>query len=326
MQFYDDSTDLPKRGSRRIVGVKNNYTTNDITTMCQFFKSEKVHYYVYGLEEGEQHTPHIQFYFEVNDAMSYSAIQKKLGFSCWLKAAKGHGRDAAGYCKKGALHSSPWKKKNGKDDWSYYFDNPSESWLGGEDGELSMQGKRTDIDAPVEAIRFDSATLSTIAHDFPIQYVKYYKGFQSLRSHMLLPRKLESMPEVIWLHGPTGTGKTHDAYHKYWPDIPHYHWKPSNGNWWDGYDGQDKIILDEFRAQMTWSDILGLLDRYECRVPIKGGFTQIQASKFVITSPHKPEHTYKEDDRYDRIAQLLRRITEVKDYKGITRWLDKKKI
>jgi len=126
---------------------------------------------------------------------------------------------------------------------------------------------------------------------------------------------------VLW--GPTGTGKTRDAYIKYWPDEPHYVWKPSNGNWFDGYDGEKKIIIDEFRGSMPWADILGLLDRNEFRAQFKGGFVNIQADKFVITSPFPPCKWYKDDDRYDKFAQLERRLTQVIEYKGgLTGYVD----
>ena len=57
----------------------------------------------------------------------------------------------------------------------------------------------------------------------------------------------------------------------------------------------------------------GPRDRY--RAPYKGGFVNIQADKFVITSPFPPHKWYKDDDRYDRYTQLERRITQVIEYK-----------
>ena len=91
------------------------------------------------------------------------------------------------------------------------------------------------------------------------------------------------MPGLAKVYSSLFTFAGDEFYIKHWPDEDHYVWRPSNGNWWDGYDGEKKIIIDEFRGQMTWSDILGLLDRYEYRAPVKGGFVQIQADKFVIT-------------------------------------------
>ena len=86
---------------------------------------------------------------------------------------------------------------------------------------------------------------------------------------MIDPRKLDKMPEVIWRWGLTGTGKTETAYTDF-DAIPHYVWGPANGGWWDRYDGEDKVIFDEFRGQMPMGTLLMILDRYECMLPYKG--------------------------------------------------------
>jgi hypothetical protein len=89
---------------------------------------------------------------------------------------------------------------------------------------------------------------------------------------------------------PTGasTGKSRDARILHWPELDAYVWNSSQGAWWDGYQGQKKIILEEFRGQMTFGDLLLLLDRYAMRVQIKGGHAQIQAERIVICAPQHP--------------------------------------
>ncbi len=325
--FWDDDLVDDKedpRGKRAYVGTKNNYTEDDIVALEKWAQTECT-YLVYGKEIGKTGTPHLQIYMEFKDTKSMKSICKKL-FPMWLGFRKGTPKQAAGYCKKGTVTKEDLLLIMDHPDWSYLFprtvDEPEmffekQPWdLGGEWGDISQQGKRTDIDEVVEKIVHEKKTLREVALEHPAQFVKYHKGLRDLRTLVLPPRSLSAMPEVIWLWGPTGVGKTRDAYIKYWPDEPHYVWKPSNGNWWDGYDGEKKIIIDEFRAQMTWSDILGLLDRNEFRAPVKGGFVNIQADKFVITSPFPPHQTYKDDDRYDRFQQLKRRITKVIEYRG----------
>ena len=299
----DEDQPFTKR-TRPIVCTKNNYSDEDIANLT-FFADEKCSYLVYGKELcPTTGTPHLQIYFELKDAMSYSALNKKL-FRAYFKKRKGSPRQAAGYCMKGDEKA---------EDFAKFYDTPAESWDGQQFGQISMQGKRTDIDDPVEMLVHDGATMREVALEHPVSFVKYHKGFQALRAHVIAPRMLEQMPEVYVLWGPTGTGKTRDAYIKYWPDEPHYVWKPSNGNWWDGYDGQKKVIIDEFRGTMSWADLLGLLDRNEFRAPIKGGFVNIVADKFIFTSPMPPFRWYADDDRYDRTSQLDRRITQTIKY------------
>lgn len=306
---------------RNVCFTINNFTEEDCNrlSVCH----GKMNYLVWGKEVGENGTPHIQGYCEFSEQVGFPTAKRLIGETAHLerRSPRSTPKQAAGYCKKGNCGPKCMCEhcKDFDGDYEFYFcrtvETP-ETWvLGIELGEISSQGKRSDISAPVEMLR-EGGTIRDVAMAYPEQHVKYHKGFRDLRSLMLPPRSLDTMPEVIVLWGLTGTGKTRDAYIKYWPDEPHYVWKPSNGNWWDGYDGEKKIIIDEFRGQMTWSDILGLLDRNEFRAPYKGGFVNIQADKFVITSPFPPDRWYKEDDRYDRFKQLERRITKVIEYKG----------
>lgn len=290
-----------EKKTRAICCTKNNWTAKDVEDLVQF-ASEKCTYLVYGEETGTLcGTPHLQIYFELKDAMSYTACNKKL-FNAWYKKRGGTPKQAAGYCKKGDEQAT---------DYAWFYDHPAPSWIGQEFGQLSQQGKRTDIDDVVEMIVHEKCPMRAVALAHPAQYVKYNRGLTALRSIIMEPRCLAKAPEVIVLWGATGTGKTRDALTKYWPEVPHYKWKSSNGQWWDGYDGEKKIIIEEFRGTMIWADLLDLLDRNECRVPVKGGFVQIQADKFVICSPKPPAAWYKDDDEYDKIGQLRRRITTI---------------
>jgi len=305
-------TTASRKHCRSFCWTLNNYTPDDITRMSDVEAINKLFsYIVWGEETSLTGTRHLQGYAETNGQKRFSAVALFFDNRYHAEPRSGTPKQAAGYCKKGTDE----KEKS----WCEFFprtvEDP-ESWTGAfEHGIISCQGRRTDLTGPVDMIVQEHATIREVARAYPEQFVKFNKGFRDLRSLQIEPRNLDAMPHVVVLWGPTGTGKTRDAYTKFWPDEPHYLWKPSNGNWWDGYDGQKKIIIDEFRAQMTWSDMLGLLDRNEYRAPFKGGFVNIVADKFVITSPFPPPFGYRQDDRYDRIEQLERRITEVHEYK-----------
>ena len=303
---------------RNVCFTLNNPTDSELENLGKL--GDKMTYLVWGHEVGKEGTPHVQGYCEFESQVAFSTARTAISTRAHLEPRKGKSKEAAGYCKKGSCpHNANCvycKDFDGKFDFFFprTVDDP-QTWVDAHEfGEISVSGSRSDLSAPVAAIVEDNASIRDVAMEFPEQFVKFNKGLRDLRCLTLRPRKLAEMPTVIWLWGPTGTGKTRDAYEWYWPDEPHYVWQPSNGMWWDGYDGEKKVIIDEFRAQMTWSDILGLLGQNEFRAPYKGGFVNIQADKFVITSPFPPERTYKEDDRYDRMSQLLRRVTEVHEY------------
>jgi len=311
MSFGDtDFTDPiidPKKRARSYCGTKNNYTSADIDKLESWAQSDKVKYLVYGLEVSgpPNDTPHIQFYMELSEGISMTCLVNKVLFPCWLGKRRGKPEQAAGYCMKGEAYAK---------DYTHFYKNPSITWRGKQFGTLSCQGNRTDLDVVARRMVDENATIKEIAQEHPTQFVKFHKGFTSLRYHLMEPRNLSHMPEVIVRCGPTATGKSYNARHTDFPGVPHYVWGPAVGKWLDGYDGQDKIIIEEFRSHIPFGELLEVLDRYECTREVKGGTVHLQASKFVICSPTHPTRWYPNlDDRQGKFNQLLRRITTIID-------------
>lgn len=301
-ELFDPITD-PKKRARNYVCTKNNYTDDDLEKLDQWAQSDKVKYLVYGKECGS--TPHLQIYMELSEGISMACINKRL-FTCWLGKRRGKPEQAAGYCMKGDMQST---------DYSKYYHNPASSWSGKQYGKLAAQGTRSELDVVCNAVVDEKATLKRIANDYPTQFVKFHKGFTALRYHCMEPRNLDTMPEVIVRCGPTGTGKSYNARHTDFPDVEHFIWGPALGKWMDGYDGEDKIIIEEFRSHIPFGELLEVLDRYECTREVKGGTVQLQASKFVICSPTHPTRWYPNlDGREGKFDQLLRRITKIIDH------------
>lgn len=116
-------------------------------------------------------------------------------------------------------------------------------------------------------------------------------------------------PDVYWFWGPTGTGKTRTA-HKMAPDA---YFTPSTLQWWDGYDGHEDVIVDDFRASFCKLEyLLRLTDRYPFRVAFKGGFRQFLAKRIFFTSAFSPEALF--DGGRDNVDQLLRRIKVIREF------------
>jgi hypothetical protein len=177
-------------------------------------------------------------------------------------------------------------------------------------GTLPRQGDRTDLNGIAEAIA-EGAEISSIAAEFPIEFIKYSKGIQALKTALSSkPRPATVDPTVYWWFGPTGTGKSRLAFETY-PDA--YIKMPTN-KWWDGYVDQAEVILDDYRPSMCpFHELLRLLDRYPMKVEFKGGSTELQATTFVITTCERPELLWqgKTDEMID---QLIRRITEIRHF------------
>ena len=60
------------------------------------------------------------------------------------------------------------------------------------------------------------------------------------------------------------------------------------GKWWDGYEGQDVVVIDEFYGWFEWDYLLRLTDRYPLILEgkaISGGFQF--TSKIIIFTSNK---------------------------------------
>lgn len=148
-----------------------------------------------------------------------------------------------------------------------------------------------------------------------MQFVRHFRGFEALQSRLAKRRK--TVPRVVVLHGPTGTGKSHTARAELeeagYGEDQLYIWHPQQASWFDGYEGQPAVIFEEFRGQLPFGALLSLLDKYDCRVQRKGSSTQFAAEVIYITSPVKPSEWYENLTTVEgRLDQLERRITSTR--------------
>lgn len=110
--------------------------------------------------------------------------------------------------------------------------------------------------------------------------IRHWNALTSIRNAHVLPiRRPDVQVDYYW--GRTGTGKSFSADTKY-PDA---YWKISSNKWWDGYSGEDTVIIDELSTEcISIPKLLTWFDRYKCSVEVKGGTIGLRATKFIITS------------------------------------------
>lgn len=103
----------------------------------------------------------------------------------------------------------------------------------------------------------------------------------------MLKRQVYAKPLVVWICGPTGTGKSALALYLCGPDRFR---KCGELKWFDGYNGQENVTFDDFRkANCEWSFLLNILDHYKVDdMPVKGGFVPWRPKMIVFTSPNPP--------------------------------------
>lgn len=96
----------------------------------------------------------------------------------------------------------------------------------------------------------------------------------------------------IWYYGPPGTGKSRKARE----ENPDAYIKAQN-KWFDGYEGQETIILDDFdRNGACLGHYLKIwADRYRCSGEVKGGQIKLRHKKFIITSNYSINEIFSDD-------------------------------
>lgn len=251
------------------------FTINNPAEDCLEELKDKCQYLIWGEEVGMNGTPHFQGFAQLHKLTRFNTIKKMIP-KAHIESMRGTAEQAAEYCKKeGKFH---------------------------EYGELRRMGERSDIARCADMV-LSMKRIREVAITEPTTYIKYHKGIEKLQKILIEPRNEKPEVKVFW--GPTGVGKTKKAM-DWLPDA--YVWLPQNGQWFDGYEGQEEVILDEFRGQLPFGMILSLLDRYSCKVQFKGGMCEFRGLKIAITSPKPPLKWYDLEDDHDKSEQLLRRI------------------
>lgn len=149
--------------------------------------------------------------------------------------------------------------------------------------------------------------IKDLVEKFPAQVFMYHKGIQAIKMMLEKPRDYKTWVQVFV--GPPGTGKSLTARRTY-PDA---YWKQPDSIWFDGYEGEKAVVLDDFYGSLPWSTMLQLCDRYACKVQIKGTTANFVPHNLIITSNKMPYEWYRNiilNNRVDPNA-LFRRIDEL---------------
>lgn len=136
------------------------------------------------------------------------------------------------------------------------------------------QGMRSDLDRVHDDIH-EGRTLGEIADRNFGAFVRYHGGI-SKALQLITKRRKQAKErrevEVILNWGVPGSGKSHMAYE----DAPELYNKPlgeGDAKWWDGYDGEEVILLDDFTGQIKPDELKRILDIYPYEVSVRGGMS-----------------------------------------------------
>lgn len=258
---------MPSNNRARAYCWTVNNPSEDEVLVPQSWDPNSYKYLVYQLEEGAEGTRHLQGYTAFNTQVVFDTFCSWFPRRPHVEKAKGTAQQNREYC----------TKEQGRIDGPWEF------------GVMPEQGKRNDILA-MKADLDSGATLREISDDYTGLFLRYYKGIQLYQS--LHHEHSNEAKTVKCLWGPTGVGKTRYC----WDTYPGAYWKARDPcrdiQYWDGYDGEDTIIIDEFYGWLPWDFLLRLCDRYPLRLGVRGSSVQCAAKTIVFTSNKHPRDWY----------------------------------
>jgi hypothetical protein len=139
--------------------------------------------------------------------------------------------------------------------------------------------------------------------------IRYPQGIRSVIFTRNIPQEhfREVSVHVYW--GRTGTGKTRRAVEE--NQDSYYILRNYGGTnvWFDGYNNETTLIIDEFYGWIKFGMLLTYLDGYKTTLPVKGGTMWAHWNKVIITSNCEHRSWYKNITELQWGA-LERRISE----------------
>lgn len=243
-----------------------------------------VKYAIWQAETGALGTPHLQGYVIFSKRKRIGGLKKISATAHW-EIRRGTHTQAKEYCSKEETRTGgPWTM-----------------------GEEPTQGKRTDLEE-IAGLLVEGQTPKDLALSHPAQFIRNHRGIVALRAYLQKPRAFKT--ECFVIHGVTGVGKSRWA-NEHFPDA---FWKSPNCNWWDSYDGEDTVVIDEFYGWLAWSELLRLCDRYPCMIQTKGGSCHFTSKRIIFLSNDHPSKWYSNpkccwstlERRLENIAEMRR--------------------
>lgn len=251
-------------------------------------------------EIGEQETPHTHVYMAFQNAKEFTAIQRRF-YGAHIEAAHGSHQENRDYIRK----DGKWK------------DDPKhETNLAGtfeESGELPEEpDKRTKQSEAILAMVEDGASNAEILREFP-SAMNHLPRIDQARQTLLEDkyRKVNRDVHVSYIYGKAGVGKTRSIMEKH--GYENVFRVTDYDHPFDGYAGEDVLLLDEFRSGLPFSLMLNVIDRYPLMLPCRyAKRVACYTTVYIVSNiPLDKQYPNIQMDEPDSYAAFLRRIHEV---------------
>nr|QGF19388.1 replication associated protein [Antarctic circular DNA molecule] len=244
---------------RNFMWTLNNYTDEEVTQIKSL--SPSVTYNVFGYEVGkENNTPHLQGATIFKTVKTWKQAKDMLPVRCAELQQIIYLQEALDYCvKDGNIYETGVKPITQEAKGKKEIDRHRHI------NKLAKENSLEELEKLYPDVwRRDYTKLKTIAKD-----------------HMVTPASIPVLNNE-WIYGPTGTGKSRSVLDRY----PNAYLKAADTKWWDGYQGQDVVFIDDFDKYHVaqgyhikiWADHKPFL------AETKGGAMVIRPKQIIITS------------------------------------------
>lgn len=265
---------------RHFVFTHNNYADTQLedTLPCR--------YIAYSKEVAPSTgTPHLQGYVSFENAKTKQAVVKLLP-GCHIEVMLGSYEENETYCSKAGMLTERGEKPMSNDNKGRAEKLRWVTIL-----KQAKEGKIDDIDADVQ--------------------IRYYNTFKAIAmDHMARPEPLQGTCG-LWIYGESGTGKSRAVFKSY-PD----HYIKARNKSWNGYQGQDVVVLDEVCPEDTkWiaQYLKDWADWKPFHADIKYGAKQLRPKKFIVTSNYTIDEMGFSPGDLPAIKRRYREVTKTRD-------------
>jgi len=282
---------MPAKQVASFVFTFNNYSAEQVEQVKAL--STQSRYLVFGYEVGESGTPHLQGYCQLLKKVSLSKIGKM--FPWHVEPTVGSPAQASAYCKKSGNIEE--------------FGTLSTPESGG-DAEQQKWREISDL--------AKSGQLHEIDLKYPKHFLKSYHTLKEIAKDFMQKPEANNHLAGIWLHGPSGVGKSRIAREVY----PVYYEKLCN-KWWDGYQMEETVIIDDVDKNHAclghqfklWAD------HYAFIAETKGGAIRIRPERVIVTSQYTIDQIWEDEETRDALHRRFH-STYLLDHKCCLDWKD----
>lgn len=247
----------------------NNYTADDFEAV----KLVECSYVVVGKEVGDSGTPHLQGFIQfAKPGKTFAAVRKLVPLAHW-EMTKGSVDDNYVYCTKAGD----------------FF----------EKGVKPMsQSKKNDVLKRSLEQRWSLAKAGRF-EELPPECIKTYEYIY--RKNLVVVDRADL--DNLWIVGVSGSGKSRYVRETY----SVFYSKPMS-KWWDGYAGEDVVVLDDFdpgHGKFLAYFLKIWADHYAFNAEVKGGMMKIRPKSIVVTSQYNISSCFESSED---VAAISRRF------------------